>query len=407
MGALRSCTVADLFSLDAAALTTEREFTPEKFLVVPGTIARVGVQPYYARELGLDDEGIPANKVIKLYRPVEEVSAPASLASGENKPLTVGHPKDGVTADNWRDLAVGEARDLRFVPDNAPAGGHIKARLIVKDSAAIKAIQNGKNQISCGYTFDLDRAVGTSPTGEPYDGIMRNIRFNHHAIVDFARGGSGLRVADEQQKEPSMVTRKLVVDGIPLELEDQAAGVIEKLLSDRKAALDMASTAEQRATVADEALRAEKAATSKLVSDHATALKAAQDKIPTAQQIEAMAAERAKVVGDALKMCPELATDGKSVDEVRRTVVADVSAKNASAKVVADAIVGPDITKASAELVTAAFNALAVSAKAKDTARTAGDEAISAALLGDGKDKQLTGPKQSARDAWIAKQQAK
>jgi hypothetical protein len=408
----RSCTVFDHVGFDD--LTTERSFTPEGFLMAPAKVARTGIQLYYARELGLDEEGIPGDKVIRLYRPIEEVSNPESIASGENKPITIGHPKDGVTCDNWRDLAVGEARDLQYVPDNAPAGGFIKARLLIKDAAAIKAVQSGKNQLSCGYTFDLDRTSGTSPTGEPFDGVMRRIRFNHHAIVDLARGGSGLRIADATPEgKETMATRKITVDGFTLDLPENDAVAVEKLATERTQLRTAIDELSKKVSAADEALQASVKELAKAKADHAVELKTAKDQIPTEAKIAELAAARAKVISAASKLCPEMVCDGKSVDEIRRAVVADVAGKNAGAKTIADAITGGDIAKADIAMVTAAFNALSASISTADAARTAGDDAVSAALLSDDEAKQKNDkattaqPQMCARDAWIAKSQAK
>ncbi|MGL5729314.1 MAG: DUF2213 domain-containing protein, partial [Plesiomonas sp.] len=49
---------------------TQREYTPEGFLRVPGHVARPGIQQYLASELGLDGD---PNRIVNVYRPPEEV----------------------------------------------------------------------------------------------------------------------------------------------------------------------------------------------------------------------------------------------------------------------------------------------------------------------------------------------
>ena len=172
-----------------------RTSTEEGFLIAPSSLARTGVQEYRAYELGLDADGIDPMRVIRLHRPAEEVFDQASMASFENKPITIEHPPVAVTADNWRDFAAGEVRDVgRF-------GDLLTGTLLVKSKDAIEAIQAGKVQLSNGYTFELDMTSGITADGQAYDGIQRKIRGNHVALVDSARCGSACRLGDAMPRE--------------------------------------------------------------------------------------------------------------------------------------------------------------------------------------------------------------
>jgi hypothetical protein len=195
---MRRLTIADhdvLRRIDAVDLyaLTERKITDEGYLVAPARLAAAGnVQDYRASELGLDADGVPADKVISLYRPTEEVFAPDCMKSFDGKPVTNGHPPENVTADNWTEYAVGDCRDVGV------DGAFLKGVLTIRDRAAVRDVIDGKSQMSCGYSFDLDMTSGTTADGKQYHGVMRNIRGNHHAIVDQARGGPGCRIADHQ-----------------------------------------------------------------------------------------------------------------------------------------------------------------------------------------------------------------
>lgn len=169
---------------------TARTVTEEGYLIVPSTLARTGVQEYRAFELGLDADGMDPMKVIRLHRPADEVFNPASMASFENKPVTLGHPDKPVTSDNWAELAKGDVRDVRR------AGDLMTGKITVKSRSAIDAIEAGTVELSNGYTFKIDMVPGTAPDGQAYDGIQRNIRGNHVALVDSARCGSVCRLGD-------------------------------------------------------------------------------------------------------------------------------------------------------------------------------------------------------------------
>src|SRR5690606_11989374 len=88
-------------------------------------------------------------------------------------------------------LAVGEVSTAA-----QKDGEWIALPLILKDAAAIKAVQGGKRELSAGYTCTLDWTPGTTPDGETYDAVQRGIKINHLAVVDRARAGSTARIGD-------------------------------------------------------------------------------------------------------------------------------------------------------------------------------------------------------------------
>ena len=180
------CTVSDLIKAEDFAVS-KRTITPEGYLIAPANISRTGVQIYTARELGQDG----GDKQIRLYRPPSEVFSRASLASFEAKPITDDHPPDDVTAETWSAVAVGDFHDVAKADAQ-----HVGARIIVRDLGTVRDVQAGKKELSCGYSFALDMTPGTTPEGEPYDGVQREILGNHLAIVRAGRAGSQVRIAD-------------------------------------------------------------------------------------------------------------------------------------------------------------------------------------------------------------------
>ena len=373
----RRCHVRDLFRLSA------RTITDEGYLTAPGIIARAGnVQQYRAAELGLD--GVPGDKVISLFRPPEEVFAPESVASFDGKPLTLNHPKEGVKAKNWRDHAVGDVRGV------APSGTDMTATVIIRDADAVKAVLDGKDQLSNGYSFELDLTPGKAADGTAYDGVQRKIIGNHVAIVDVARGGPTLRIADNQQGDRTMAMKRIVVDGISIELEDTQAGIVEKVVGDAiKAATiarDAAKAADTRATTTEKALADAAALNVKQAADHAAAVKELESKILTDAQIEALAAERAKVVGDAALLVKDFKSEGKTLPQIKAEVITHVIASDEALKPLALAVLGGvDVAKPeSATLVGIAFKAVAAArgTKAADGDTTVVDTGLGRDLAG-------------------------
>lgn len=147
---------------------------------MPSLIARTGVQVYTYSD----------GRTVREYRPPEEVFAPASLASWPGLALTVEHPSEPITIDNWNRYAVGH------VGDNVRKDGtFIAADAVIKDGAAIKSVGAGELvELSCGYYADVDPTPGVTPEGEAYDAIQRNIVGNHVAIGPKGWGRAGEKV---------------------------------------------------------------------------------------------------------------------------------------------------------------------------------------------------------------------
>lgn len=376
---------------------TSRQMTAEGYMVAPGNLARTGVQDYRAYELGLDADGMDPMKVIRLHRPPEEVFDAASMASFESKPITIEHPPVAVTADNWTDLAKGEVRDV------ARSGDLMTGTLLIKAKDAIEALQAGKVQLSNGYTFELDMTSGTTADGRAYDGVQRNIRGNHVALVDAARCGSACRIADSQPKLEGNtmpeLKRKVTVDGIPLEVEDTAAGVIDTLIKQRDEARDALTPLKTKAAEADGL----KVALDKAHAD----IEALKKDVITPEARDAMVAEWAKLIGDAKRLVPDLATDGKTCLAIRREVIGTLVGKDATAKAVADAVLaGKALDSAEPEVVRATFNALAAAVKteANDAEVSANDAAVADALTGAGKAATDSKTELTGREKFLARQ---
>ena len=379
---------------DAMSLTS-RHMTDEGYLVAPGNLARTGVQEYRAYELGLDADGIDPMRVIRLHRPAEEVFDQASMASFENKPITIEHPPVAVTADNWRDLAAGEVRDV------SRSGDLMTGTLLIRAKDAIEAVQSGKVQLSNGYTFELDMTSGSTADGRDYDGIQRNIRGNHVALVDAARCGSACRIADSQPNlegnTMADAKRKVTVDGIPLEVEDTAAGVIDTLVKQRDEARDALTPLKAKAAEAD----GMKVALDKAHADIETLKK----DVVTPDARDAMVADWSKMIGDAKRLVPALVTDGKTCLAIRREVIGTVAANDPTAKAVADAVLaGKTLESAEPEIVRATFNAVAAAVKTEATDASANDAALADALVGDAKTTDAKQETMTGREKFLAGQ---
>lgn len=208
--------------------------TGEGFLICRNVpIARIGMQEYMGREIGLT--GRDADKIITVKREPEEVFSSAALASFEGKPATNDHPPDLIGPDDVGLYEKGHAQNVRR--GTGEWADYIVADLHIHDRELIDAIQNGKREISCGYECDyVDNGDGTYS--------QKNIRGNHVAVVDRGRAGKRAAILDSiqtpaftpERKERGMKHTFLQLFG--LAAKDKTAEEIAKLAMDTADALD-------------------------------------------------------------------------------------------------------------------------------------------------------------------------
>lgn len=329
---------------DTLTLSKPRR-TRDGYLVADVQAARTGIQQYAGADVGLVDR-----EVVNVYRPPEEVFAQDSMASFAHKPITDDHPPEMVNSKNWITYARGKTGG-----EVARNGQFIAVPMSVMDEAtAVKIEDQDKRELSAGYTCDLDFTPGTTPTGEAYDVVQRNIRINHIAVVDRGRAGRNCRIGDAKQGTEKMTLQTITFDGLPFEVNDQGARIIAKVegqLADARAELDTVKTG-HATEIADK--------------DKQLAAKDSEiDKLKAAQvddaALDALVEERATVVATAKKIADTVDTKGKSIAEIRRAVVA--------------AELGDDRVKdKSDDYVTATFDGLV----------DAAPDAVRSALMGDG-----------------------
>lgn len=180
----------DLFALDSAPenrTETEDGHMQVKF----SNISKAAVNPYLGEEIpGWQELGLDPKKIYKLYRHPTELKKGAATLS--EKPLLMVH-KPSTADDHPREVVVGTLGSKPKVD-----GKYLTSSLTIWDGEGVDAVKSGKQvQISAGYHYDPDMTPGVTPDGEPFDGVMRNLRFNHAALVEEGRAGPDCMVGDE------------------------------------------------------------------------------------------------------------------------------------------------------------------------------------------------------------------
>ncbi|MGK2829234.1 DUF2213 domain-containing protein [Ralstonia pseudosolanacearum] len=203
----RSVATADAVSatgfFTAERLGPKQSFTPEGFLLceeVP--IARIGTQDYAGIELpDLEDK----DGVIVVERTADVVFSPETIASFMGKPVTIDHPMDSVTPDNWSVLAKGTAHNIRR--GEGALSDFLLADLLITDKGAINEVRTGQLvEVSCGYDSDYEQIA-------PGRARQVTVMGNHVALVKNARCGPSCSIGDSTTNltgESDMATKKKV-----------------------------------------------------------------------------------------------------------------------------------------------------------------------------------------------------
>lgn len=304
---------------------SDMSMTPEGFLVATATIARTGIQTYRAFELGLKDDADPMRE-IRVFRPDSEVFEAESMASFARKPVTDDHPADLVTSQNARQLTRGFTGD-QVTRDN----DLLRTSITITDREMIEAVQGGKRETSNGYEADIEFTDGTTPDGEAFDAIMRNIRGNHVAIVDAGRCGPSCRIGDNgecqcpectgasgqngAEKVTDKITlRSITVDGFTFDATEQAAQAIDKL---QRQVADGQTANEALQTKLDDAVKAH----DKALGEKDAEIKRLTDAQIKPDDLDKLVADRQAFADDVKRLDDTIDIKGKSVADVRREVV--------------------------------------------------------------------------------------
>jgi len=230
----------------------------------------------------LDAEVYPTKAGVFLYlnkdgttrrelRPKELIHDPEIMVTLENQPHTNSHPPGLLNSRNTKQYQTGVVYGKH---DIAPDGIHTRARVRVYDEAAIRDIESGKEQVSCGYSCRIDNTPGVHPEFGPYDAIQtRPFKYNHLASEWRGRAGAGAAIKrdsdeseyrfdaveidpsdiptqtkkDHKQEKPKMA--QIRIDGRDIEVSEAAEIAVNSKFKADAEAIDKA----QKQAVAEKA----------------------------------------------------------------------------------------------------------------------------------------------------------
>ena len=168
--------------------------TPEGFLVCHNVpVARVGTQEYLGNEVGK-----PSRDIVTVYRRPEEVFKKSAIDSFEGKPVTNDHPPELVEGGNAMAYLKGVCKNVHRGTGND--SDKVVADLVIYDPVLISLIENGKREISAGYTCSY----------ADYNGELEQVDIvgNHVAVVDKGRAGNSVAIRDEKPTRRKKMAKK-------------------------------------------------------------------------------------------------------------------------------------------------------------------------------------------------------
>ena len=230
---------------------TTRIETPEGMLRAGAVLTRAGPITYARGELGLPGD---AEDAITIDRTLATLSHPGTLASLRGAPITLGHPPDGVTPENFKAVTVGAVAGEPRV-----AGDVIMGDVLIGDKDALRRLDEGVDELSIGYSFALG----------PSNDTIGPLRINHVAIVPRGRAGSSVRVldsleADEMDKKEMMDAIAEAIDigmkryrpgtdGVSFDMEGMKKSFMDSIAPVLDAMKEMKDAQDKAMTAADTA----------------------------------------------------------------------------------------------------------------------------------------------------------
>lgn len=175
--------------------------TPEGYLLCRNVpLTHTGPLVYQAGEHPFDD----VKGEMTITRTKDELFSDATIASFEGKSITIEHPSDFVSPENWQELSNGVVMNIRPSPEKIEVEGQMEDALLgdflITVKEAISLVKDGLREVSLGYD-----ALWVQ-TGDA-TAVHTKIRGNHCALVDSGRAGINCAIKDSKG-EKSMLSKE-------------------------------------------------------------------------------------------------------------------------------------------------------------------------------------------------------
>lgn len=335
------------------------------------------VREYLPSELGMKAW---KHKTVKLFTPADSLFSDDVINRLEGGDFVEGHPLGNVVnPKNWRQHSIGSASNVRR------DGDRLIGDLLVKDEAAIKAIQSKKKtELSLGYELFAEQRSGKTDSGESYDMVITKMIGDHVALVKQGRGGREVRIGDK--KLESKMRKIKLASGLTFEVEGENLDAFEQSIEAQNAELTaLKEKAEGEITIGEKTFKVSDTVAIQAAFDAITKQKVDAETKATEleanaikpEDVEKLATERSNVVNEAKGLKDDIDANGKTVEAIKSEAV-EAHAGDAAVKAI---LGGISIGDAKPEQIATAFNVLVATKPAGKVKANAGDSNAAADAL--------------------------
>ncbi len=362
----------------------KRSTTPEGFLIchdVP--IARTGTQMYSKDEIPVD---AGPDGLIRIERLPEEVFSEKTIQSFEGKPVTIEHPNDFVTPENWKTVSVGYMQNIRRgegIDDDLLIGD-----AVITDKAGIDYVNKELPEVSAGYDADYEQAgLGR--------GLQRNIVGNHVALVERGRAGPRCAIKDGEMKmkgkkrsfwdRMATAIKAKDAEAVKQEMEsydeegesmsnEPEASAKEDNSLDKQVLAKLDQIAEMLAKMAAPAQDEEPEEMEEVTEDEGDLTKPEPtDYNPEASKVltgdaMSMIIARSEILAPGMRIATKDSVSGSMADGIKRQALTKAMTTDSGAEVVKPFLAGRDLSKLSGATLDAVFVGASELMRAKNNA---------------------------------------
>lgn len=216
--------------------STARRIDEQGFLHVDGcNISKACINPYLGSEIpDWQALGLEATKVYQILRPAAELEKAA--ATFNNLPIMDVHVE--VSAFDLENPKIKRHMVGSTGNNSQFQDPYLTNSLAIWTAGAIEGVESkAQTELSCAYRYEIDMSPGEL-AGVKYDGMMKNLRGNHVAIVVEGRAGPDVIVRDAAMVKPAASPKKVgLAPAIRAFVQDSARakaqkGAVIKLVSD-------------------------------------------------------------------------------------------------------------------------------------------------------------------------------
>lgn len=202
-----------------------RHYDVDKRLHIGRThVSKANICAYLGREIPKHEElGLNPDRMYQLLRDPEELAKAAPTFN--NLPVLSRHV--AVTADSHEpDLVVGS-----LGTDSEFSDPYLDNSMVIWSQEAIDGIEDdSQREVSSAYRYRADMTPGTYK-GAHYDGVMRDIRGNHVALVRTGRAGSDVLAADSAPQLEKDMTKKTALSPKAVQVEGALIAHLQPVLA--------------------------------------------------------------------------------------------------------------------------------------------------------------------------------